>query len=71
MASIDEVYFIHGDDQYILSMGIAPIYFIYGSFPDQDPLNFGQPDSFHETDPASKKSAKIMENFQQNQQPKS
>ena len=34
-----------------------------------DPIHFGQPDPdpFHETDPASKKSAKIMENFHKNQ----
>ena len=36
-----------------------------------DPFHFDQPDPFHETDPetdpGSKKSAKIMENFHKNQ----
>ena len=40
------------------------------SVSNPDPFHFGQPDPFHETDPGSKKSAKIMENFHKNQ-PKS
>ena len=35
-----------------------------------DPFHFGNPDLFNETDPGSKKSVKIMENFHRNQ-PKS